>query len=179
MKTENSNIIVTSPCNKDWSKMSMTENGRYCNSCSKTVIDFSSWEIEDIKNYLNNTNRNVCGHFKSLQVEVKRPRHHQFLLDIYSKTENRIKTSYIKSFTLSFIMLCLFLVGCNNERTYERTMGSVSDPSFHENLDSLEREKPKDNERITGLVSDPSFHEYSDSSKIKEEAIHVKKHTEN
>lgn len=177
MKTENSNIIVTSPCNKDWSKMSMTENGRYCNSCSKTVIDFSSWEIEDIKNYLINTNTNVCGHFKSLQVEVKRPRHHQFLLDIYSKTENRIKTSYIKSFTLSFIMLCLFLVGCNNERI----TGSVPSPSppFHENLDSLEREKPKDNERIIGSVSDPSFHEYSDSSKIKEEAIHVKKHTKN
>jgi hypothetical protein len=160
--------------------MSMTENGRYCNSCSKTVIDFSSWEIEDIKNYLINTNTNVCGHFKSLQVEVKRPRHHQFLLDIYSKTENRIKTSYIKSFTLSFIMLCLFLVGCNNERTNNgRTMGALESPNFHENLDSLEREKPKDNERITGLVASPPFHKYSDSSKIKEEAIHVKKHTKN
>lgn len=180
MKTENSNIIVTSPCNKDWSKMPMTENGRYCNSCSKTVIDFSSWEIEDIKNYLINTNTNVCGHFKSLQVEVKRPRHHQFLLDIYSKTENRIKTSYIKSFTLSFIMLCLFLVGCNNERTNNgRTMGALESPNFHENLDSLEREKPKDNERITGSVPSPPFYEYSDSSKIKEEAIHVEKHTEN
>jgi hypothetical protein len=117
----------------------------------------------------------VCGHFKSLQVEVKRPRHHQFLLDIYSKTENRIKTSYIKSFTLSFIMLCLFLVGCNNGRT----MGALESPNFHENLDSLERKKPKDNERITGLVASPPFHEYSDSSKIKEEAIHVKKHTKN
>jgi len=160
--------------------MPMTENGRYCNSCSKTVIDFSSWEIEDIKNYLINTNTNVCGHFKSLQVEVKRPRHHQFLLDIYSKTENRIKTSYIKSFTLSFIMLCLFLVGCNNERTNNgRTMGALESPNFHENLDSLEREKPKDNERITGSVPSPPFYEYSDSSKIKEEAIHVEKHTEN
>ena len=76
---------------------------------------------------------------------------------------------------LSFIMLCLFLVGCNNERI----TGLVPSPPFHENLDSLEREKPKDNERITGLVSDPSFHESSDSSKIKEEAIHVKKHTKN
>ena len=145
---ENSKIIVSNPCNKDWSKMSSTENGRHCISCNKTVIDFSNWEMEEIKNYLKDTDKNVCGSFKSLQVIVERPRHHQFLLDIYSKTENRIKTSYIKSFTLSFIMLCLFLVGCNNER-------------------------------ITGLVSDPSFHESSDSSKIKEEAIHVKKHTEN
>ena len=94
---ENSKIIVSNPCNKDWSKMSSTENGRHCISCNKTVVDFTNWKQEDIVNYLEQTNKKTCGHFKSSQVTVKRPRHHQFLVDAYYKTENNFKSSYLKS----------------------------------------------------------------------------------
>ena len=41
---ENSKIIVSNPCNKDWNKMTNHNNGKYCGSCNKTVIDFTSWE---------------------------------------------------------------------------------------------------------------------------------------
>lgn len=111
---ENLKIIVSNPCNKDWSKMSSTENGRHCISCNKTVVDFTNWKQEDIVNYLEQTNKKTCGHFKSSQVTVKRPRHHQFLVDAYYKTENNFKSSYFKSFLLSSIIALMFLVGCNN-----------------------------------------------------------------
>ena len=111
---ENSKIVVSNPCNKDWSKMSKTENGRHCISCKKTVIDFSNWELEDIQQYLKQKNENTCGHFKSIQVIVKRPRHHQYLVDAYFKTDNNFKSSYIKSFLLTSILALMFLVGCNN-----------------------------------------------------------------
>ena len=159
---ENLKIIVSNPCNKDWSKMSSTENGRHCISCNKTVVDFTNWKQEDIANYLEQTNKNVCGHFKSSQVTVKRPRHHQFLVDAYYKTENNFKSSYFKSFLLTSIIALMFLVGCNNPtktknqidiedsiKTYEherhegRTTGSVAIPDFEYN-DSLQNKQYKD-----------------------------------
>jgi hypothetical protein len=142
----NSKIIVSNPCNTDWSKMSSTENGRHCISCNKTVVDFTNWELEDIKKYLKQTNENVCGHFKSLQVIVKRPRHHQFLVDAYFKTENNFKSSYLKSFFLSSIIAIMFLVGCNNPTRTEnegRTTGVVATPDFEHN-DSLQNKQYKD-----------------------------------
>jgi hypothetical protein len=147
----NSKIIVSNPCNKDWSKMSSTENGRHCISCNKTVVDFTNWELEEIKQHLKKTNENVCGHFKSLQVIVKRPRHHQFLVDAYFKTENNFKSTYVKSFLLTSIIAIMFLVGCNN-------------PIKTKNQIDVENQTKTDEHegRTTGLLAIPD-HEYIDS----------------
>jgi len=144
---KNSKIIVSNPCNKDWSKMSSTENGRHCMSCNKTVIDFSNWEIEDIKNYLKNTNKNVCGSFKSLQVIVERPRHHQFLVNAYFQTKKTYKSSYLKSFLLCSILLCMFIVGCNNPTEIKREVPKDKDKQHYDSTDS----KTDSNDRIMGL----------------------------
>ena len=149
---ENSKIIVSNPCNKDWSKMSSTENGRHCISCNKTVIDFSNWEIEDIKNYLKDTNKNVCGSFKSLQVIVKRPRHHQFLVNAYFQTKKTYKSSYLKSFLLCSILVCMFIVGCNNP-TETEIKGVVPVPMDKHHNDSTDSNTDKSNGRTTGEVA--------------------------
>jgi len=143
---ENSKIIISNPCNKDWSKMSTTENGRHCISCKKTVVDFSNWELEDIQQYLKQKNENVCGHFKSLQVIIKRPRHHRYLVDAYFKTDKNFKSSYTKSFLLNSILALMFLVGCNNPTKPNNPIGAE---------DSI-----KTNEgdgRITGSIADTRF----------------------
>ena len=144
---ENSKIIISNPCNKDWSKMSTTENGRHCISCKKTVVDFSNWELEDIQQYLKQKNENVCGHFKSLQVIIKRPRHHQYLVDAYFKTDKNFKSSYTKSFLLNSILALMFLVGCNNpnptkpNNPRDSTTGIIADPPFkHDSLSTSNAE---------------------------------------
>jgi hypothetical protein len=147
---KNSKIIVSNPCNKDWSKMSSTENGRHCISCNKTVIDFSNWEIEDIKNYLKDTDKNVCGSFKSLQVIVKRPRHHQFLVNAYFQTKETYKSSYLKSFLLCSILVCMFIVGCNNP-SETQIKGKV--PMDKNHIDSKECKTDEPNHRTTGVIA--------------------------
>jgi len=127
--------------------MSSTENGRHCMSCNKTVIDFSNWEIEDIKNYLKNTNKNVCGSFKSLQVIVERPRHHQFLVNAYFQTKKTYKSSYLKSFLLCSILLCMFIVGCNNPTEIKGEVPVPNDKHHNDSTDS----KTDSNDRIMGL----------------------------
>ena len=146
---ENSKIIVSNPCNKDWSKMSSTENGRHCISCNKTVIDFSNWEMEDIKNYLKDKNKNVCGSFKSLQVKVERPRHHQFLVNAYFQTKKTYKSSYLKSFLLCSILVCMFIVGCNNPT---KKISSDPVPNDKHHNDSTDSNTDKSNGRTTGKV---------------------------
>jgi hypothetical protein len=151
---EKSKIIVSNPCNKDWSKMSHTENGRHCISCNKTVVDFTNWELEDINQYLKQKNENICGHFKSLHVKVKRPRHHEFLVDAYFKIENNFKSTFVKSLMLSSIVAIMFLVGCNNPNE-GKTTGSIPIHDF-ESVDTLPP-NPSNEGRTTGEVSIHDF----------------------
>lgn len=127
--------------------MSSTENGRHCISCNKTVIDFSNWEMEDIKNYLKDTDKNVCGSFKSLQVIVERPRHHQFLVNAYFQTKKTHKSPHLKSFLLCSILLCMFIVGCNNP-SETQTIGQDSIDNNY--IDSTDSKTVKINGSTTG-----------------------------
>jgi hypothetical protein len=151
---ENSKIIVSNPCNKDWNKMTNHNNGKYCGSCNKTVIDFTTWEVEEIKMYLLTKNEHVCGHFKSLQAAVKRPKHHQFLVDLYLQTDTKIKTPYFKALVLSLIIFCMTVVGCNTPTTNTETLtGMVPAPEFIDSTNKLEA-PPIDS--ITGSI-DPEI----------------------
>ena len=121
---EKISLTVPEPCHEDWNKMKLKNNGKYCGACNKTVIDFTTWEKKDIIKYLQNKNKNVCGHFKSLQLAVKIPKHHEFLMSLYFKTENNVKTPLVKKFILSLITISLVVVGCNSP--YGRTTGEIS-----------------------------------------------------
>lgn len=62
-------IVIPQPCHENWETMLPEEQGRYCNSCCKTVIDFSSWETQDILAFIENKNgERVCGRFKNEQL---------------------------------------------------------------------------------------------------------------
>jgi hypothetical protein len=152
---ENSKIIVSNPCNKDWNKMTNHNNGKYCGSCNKTVIDFTSWEVEEIKMHLLTKNEHVCGHFKSLQAAVKRPKHHQFLVDLYLQTDAEIKTPYLKALVLSLIIFCMTVVGCNTPITNPDTLtGMVPAPEMF--IDSTNELQPPANDSISGSI-DPEI----------------------
>jgi hypothetical protein len=63
------NIYIPTPCHEDWNKMSAGEKGRFCSSCSKTVMDFSESSREDIKQYfLENVDSKTCGRFRNDQL---------------------------------------------------------------------------------------------------------------
>ena len=43
--------------------------GRYCDSCNKTVIDFTSMDDEQVQRYfIDNYGKQICGHFKNAQL---------------------------------------------------------------------------------------------------------------
>lgn len=51
-------------------KMTPTNKGAFCKSCSKEVIDFTNMNDEEVKHYLlNRTSEKLCGRFKQQQLE--------------------------------------------------------------------------------------------------------------
>ena len=39
-------LQLTKPCHENWNTMTANEQGRYCQSCCKTVVDFSIWAMK-------------------------------------------------------------------------------------------------------------------------------------
>lgn len=63
----NINITIPEPCHESWDTMTPTEKGRFCQLCTKEVIDFTKSSDEQIIKHLN-SNGNVCGRFSGKQL---------------------------------------------------------------------------------------------------------------
>lgn len=69
MKPKKINYRIEEPCHADWDQMKPEAQGRFCSSCNKTVVDFSTMSDFSIVNYLeDNKHQSVCGHFGEDQL---------------------------------------------------------------------------------------------------------------
>ena len=60
-------ITIPKPCDQQWEQMNPVNGGRHCESCCKTVTDFTSMTNNEIVAYLV-TKGNVCGRFNVDQL---------------------------------------------------------------------------------------------------------------
>lgn len=89
-------LHIPEPCHENWNKMTTTQQGRYCQSCCKQVVDFTAMSDAQIMEYLSNTTQKTCGRFNTNQLE--RP-----------LQENRVaKKSYWKWLLTSIAALFFF-----------------------------------------------------------------------
>ena len=64
------NFGIQQSCDENWSKMTPTEKGAFCQHCAKQVIDFTSKSTDYIKStLLTNKNQSLCGRM-TLQQEI-------------------------------------------------------------------------------------------------------------
>jgi Carboxypeptidase regulatory-like domain len=61
-------IEIPDPCNQDWSKMTPTNNGRFCDHCQTNVVDFSGWTDAMLFDFFSKKQNNVCGRYDAHQV---------------------------------------------------------------------------------------------------------------
>lgn len=63
-------ISITEPCHENWEAMTPNQQGAFCHSCAKDVVDFSKKSLQDIKDFFSKpqTGR-VCGRFEEKQLE--------------------------------------------------------------------------------------------------------------
>ncbi|MDQ3110107.1 MAG: hypothetical protein M3R17_09445 [Bacteroidota bacterium] len=60
---------IQKPCTEDWGKMNAEQQGRHCQVCCKTVVDFSTKSNPEIVDFLKtNSDKKICGRFRSEQL---------------------------------------------------------------------------------------------------------------
>jgi hypothetical protein len=63
-------IQINKPCHEDWSEMTSEAQGKFCNACEKSVVDFSMMSDAQIFNYFSQPkSQKVCGRFNADQVD--------------------------------------------------------------------------------------------------------------
>jgi hypothetical protein len=128
MNIKNNKTIINNPCSKSWDEMTEVSSGKFCGSCKKTVVDFTAWKDDDIKKYLLEQSGTTCGQFNKSQVDIIRPRHHQFLVDLYFRIKENIRIPVLKTIALQLIIVSMFVIGCNNPETNSETnSGNTND----------------------------------------------------
>lgn len=61
-------IVISEPCTQNWNTMSVEKQGRFCEHCSKTVIDFTGLTDPQIVALLEQNSGTACGRFDSHQL---------------------------------------------------------------------------------------------------------------
>jgi hypothetical protein len=76
-------LSIPQPCTEDWGGMTPNEQGRHCNNCNKTVVDFSVFTDKQLVDFFSKIAGNVCGRINNYQVERQlvyaEPSRYQFL----------------------------------------------------------------------------------------------------
>jgi hypothetical protein len=54
-------IQIDEPCHENWQAMTPNEQGRFCGSCQKTVVDFSVMTNQEILDYMSKATHSICG----------------------------------------------------------------------------------------------------------------------
>lgn len=82
-------ISIPQPCHEDWDEMTPTEQGRFCNSCQKCVVDFTTLNDQQLYEFLDkHRDQYICGRTSTCQLNrdirpiYTYPKHgtHKFLI---------------------------------------------------------------------------------------------------
>ena len=144
MKT-NYSISIPKPCHEDWSKMTPNEKGRFCFSCSKTVVDFTKMSPDEIQDYIaNNKNQRICGHIKQSQLDT-----------INLKIPEAILVqplSFHRVFLLALLLsMGLTLFNCEDERGKTKKIESIEIVKQNEKISDTSEIKKK-SEKIDSTI---------------------------
>jgi hypothetical protein len=130
-------ITISEPCHEDWDKMTPNDNGRFCESCSKNVVDFRNMLPDEIQSYFL-TNKNICGKFKKSQLDT-----------LTIQVPSRIlysQTHYHKIFLLAlFVAMGTTLFSCGDKNGNKRKIDKIeiTEDSTSEEINSTNTQTTK------------------------------------
>lgn len=136
-------INIPKPCNENWNSMSPNKNGRFCNFCNKTVIDFTKMNNLEIQKYFteNSSKERICGHFKFNQIETEESIKYDKLRNRFS----RIKIKPIKKVALFSLSLVFTLTSCMGKAVVDGEPAVIGNDTINEseinkNLENTEKQ---------------------------------------
>jgi hypothetical protein len=99
-------ISIPKPCHEDWNAMTPNEQGRHCNACAKTVVDFTAMSDEDVKYFFLHKNEKVCGRFMPAQL-------HNLVIDLPEHVFFMEMPLWKKFLLASLVIFGATLFSCN------------------------------------------------------------------
>ncbi len=61
-------LNIDKPCSENWNDMLPGNRGKFCQQCSKTVVDFSTMSDKQIVDYLKKGEKNICARVDNSQM---------------------------------------------------------------------------------------------------------------
>lgn len=62
-------LKVTNPCTENWDNMTPQKQGRHCDSCNKTVVDFTQFTDKQLIDFFKKVTDNICGRATKYQLQ--------------------------------------------------------------------------------------------------------------
>lgn len=120
-------ISINEPCHENWEAMTPNQQGAFCGSCQKDVVDFSKMSIQGIKNFFSKPQGKVCGRFEETQLQELS------FDDFFAKFTY---WNFSKKFAVIFFMAFGFWIFSNSSAFAQREMHLKGDVAY-------EPQKPK------------------------------------
>src|SRR6266702_2471669 len=100
---DNFKVNIPNPCDKKWSAITPNTEGRFCDSCNLTVVDFTSMSPSEISFFFENkSGQKICGHYYAHQTTAKSSRFHQLLTRLYNAADRQL---YFRPIRISALFL--------------------------------------------------------------------------
>jgi hypothetical protein len=157
MIMRNFKIHIPTPCHAEWNSMTPNSEGKFCGSCQKTVVDFTSMSDDEIRNYFTkNYSAKVCGHFKSSQITPAPLFIGRKLNHLYDFLESTRKPYFFKAAALFIVGVCMTFAGCVQRTTgaYTKPPGKPSKNEGRLMGDTIQTIE-KDDSRLMGKIAIP------------------------
>lgn len=138
MKQQPIQITIPQPCSEDWNEMTPQEQGRFCDSCQRCVVDLTGFTDEELYRFLNERKgQKICGRLKSTQLNRRINIPHQPHSTLYK--------------WVIAAGLALVFVASPEESTFAQT------PMIQHNIPGIAPDQPDkvaDSIKISGIVVD-------------------------
>ncbi len=116
----------------NWDEMIINDNARYCNFCSKNVMNFAEMDNNSIIRFiLQNKDKDVCGRVKNGIMNFS---HEEIIAVIDKELMKNKKTNY--GFYL-LLVATLSFISCNNTNSIPKSVLLDKQPLIKEKEDSL------------------------------------------
>ena len=153
---------IPTPCPEDWEKIKIGLTSRFCESCTKVVMDFTKMSRQEILEYLlENQGQPTCGRILPSQLDFTRR-------DIVV-TLHQMKKRYPRHQLPMAVMIIagMMLAGCNGSEgpSFRQAQGELTSGSVTE-ATVVEKTEKQNNEKDSSLQI-PKKPKLGDNSKDK------------
>lgn len=90
-------LNIPEPCHENWQNMTPQEQGRFCGSCQKVVVDFSVMTDKEVLAYFSKASQQVCGRFSNDQLNKE--------LTVTPTTRKRIAWAYVWNVLVASVLV--------------------------------------------------------------------------